>query len=185
MGDKLTIVVMGGTGRQGGGVVQHLSLKPETYTIVVLTRDTHSKEAAAVASKYPHVVLRKGDANDKQSLVSAFKGAHGVFAVTNPFAISSRSWSATTRPTDGSVEGEEKQGRNIVDACAETGVKHLVFTSCASALEKTGVPTFEAKAVIEGYITSSNVPYTILGPTGCVKSLCAERRHPVTYALPA
>lgn len=169
MEGKRKAVVMGGTGRQGGGVVQHLAPLAAKYAVVVISRNPASKEARALVEKYPFVELVKADANDKESLVAAFQGAACVFAVTNPFAVSSRSWSASTRPTDGSVEGEERQGRNIVDACKAAGVGHLVYTSCASATEKTGVPTFEAKAAVEAYMAASGVPHTILGPVGCVR----------------
>ncbi len=54
--------------------------------------------------------------DDKSSLVSAMKNAHAVFAVTNYWA-------------DMNAEHEIKQGRNLVDAAKESGVKHFVWSS--------------------------------------------------------
>jgi len=165
------VVVMGGTGRQGSGVLRHLAPHGARYEVVVLSRDPASKEALALKATYGVADVLKGDALDRASLVAAFAGAWGVFALTNPFSISSRSWGASNRPTDGDADGEVRQGRNIVDACKEAGVQHLVLSSAASASEGTGIPTFESKAKVEAHLLASGVPYTILAPCGFYQNL--------------
>jgi uncharacterized protein YbjT (DUF2867 family) len=165
------VVVMGGTGRQGSGVLLHLLPLAERYEVAVVSRDPTSKEALALPDKYGVAAVVKADAGDLAQLTAAFAGAWGVFALTNPFSVSSRSWGLANRPTDGDADGEVRQGRNIVDACKAAGVQHLVLSSVASANDDTGIPTFESKAKVEAYLVASGVPHTILAPCGFYQNL--------------
>lgn len=142
MGDaeKRVVVVIGATGRQGGATVRALE-KTGRFTVVGVSRHPDGPDAAAFRALHPAVALRRGDCNDKASLLTAFSGAWGVFAVTNPFA--SR-WTGVGK-AHVDMDAEERQGRNQVDAAVEAGVAFLVFASVASALEGTGVPTFDVK----------------------------------------
>ena len=54
--------------------------------------------------------------DDKPSLVSAMTKADAVFAVTNYWA-------------DMNAEHELQQGKNLVDAAKEAGVKQFIFSS--------------------------------------------------------
>lgn len=93
------VVVIGATGNQGGSVVRHLlksglSLCSFDYLFAAhfsltgqfhvraLTRNTD--KAKALSSLGVEVVA--ADLNRKESLLTAFKGAFGVFAVSTPFA---------------------------------------------------------------------------------------------------
>jgi NAD(P)-dependent dehydrogenase (short-subunit alcohol dehydrogenase family) len=163
---SLTIVVMGATGRQGGAVVKQLLRHPQ-FKVVGVTRHPDSAEAKALVAAHPTVTLRKADANDVSSLKAAFAGAHGVFGLTNPFA--SR-WTGIGRPVD-SVELEDRQGHNIVDAAKGAGVAHLVLSTTASAGDHTGIPTFEAKARVEAHLRASGVPHTIIAPVGFLENM--------------
>ena len=58
----------------------------------------------------------QADMDDKASLVSAMTNADAVFAVTNYWA-------------DMNAEHEVQQGKNLVDAAKETGVKHFILSS--------------------------------------------------------
>ena len=58
----------------------------------------------------------QADMDDKSSLVKAMTNAHAVFAVTNYWA-------------DMDDKHEIQQGKNLVDAAKETGVKHFVWSS--------------------------------------------------------
>ena len=78
-------------------------------------------------------------------------GAVGVFAYTTPF--------------EAGVDAEMAQGRAILAAADEARVPHLVFSSVASADQRSGVPHFDSKAGIETELAAGHVPYTILGPT--------------------
>lgn len=170
------VVIVGGTGRQGGAVARRLLAlndaaaaagSPPPWAVVVLTRNAGSPEAAAVRAAGAALVV--GNCKDKASLLAAFAGAAAVFGVTNPF--SSR-WSGIGRPTsDGATE--VAQGRNIVDACAEAGVAHLVLSSAASANAGTGVPTFENKFAVEQHAAASPMArrLTVLAPVGFFENL--------------
>ena len=76
-----TIVVIGATGAQGGGVVRTLSAKGG-YAIKAVTRKMESEKAKALAA-LPNVSLISADLDDDASLMAAFSGAYGVFLVTN------------------------------------------------------------------------------------------------------
>ncbi len=78
------------------------------------------------------VEVVKADFNDVKSLEEAFKGAHGVFALTN--CMSSRLHNSPSLSFykqidwDPSVFNEEKefvQGKLLVDAAKKAGVKHF------------------------------------------------------------
>lgn len=169
---KKLVVVLGVTGRQGHAVARNL-LKTGSFAVRGVSRTPDSAEAKAVAAALG-IELIKADAQSKQSLVEAFSGAHGVFAITNPFT---KRWSPRslldTNVEQGSTEGETLQGKNIVDACRQCGVSHLVFSSVAHALDKTGVPTFEAKADVERYIDAVGAKgmTTVLGPVGFFENM--------------
>ncbi|GAB3804391.1 hypothetical protein GCM10027605_28310 [Micromonospora zhanjiangensis] len=63
------------------------------------------------------------------------------------------------------MDAEMAQGRAILAAADEARVPHLVFSSVASADQRSGVPHFDSKARIETELAAGHVPYPILGPT--------------------
>lgn len=91
------------------------------------------------------------DMDNKQSVVHACKNVHSVFCVTN--------WEHMD------VKREEAQGNNVVDACKENHVKHLVV-SCLEEMNKISngefskMAHFDGKARIAQYARGSGVPYT-------------------------
>lgn len=154
-----TIVVVGATGQQGGGCVDAL-LQQGKFKIKAVTRDLSSDAAKALKKRNVDVVT--ANLSDKESLVKAFTGAHGVFLVTD-FA----------KGAGGKAETEIQHGKNAVDAAQQASVKHLVW----SALEdprpiiKGALPEsapgrvlshFESKSDITEYLKQSSVPHTIL-----------------------
>ncbi|MBM2814179.1 MAG: hypothetical protein HW421_941 [Ignavibacteria bacterium] len=147
---KNTIVVCGATGNQGGAVVDAL-LRSRDFHVVALTRYPDNVSANALYEKGADVMF--GDLNDKASLLAAFKNAHGVFGLTQP-------WSKDYKKV--STKEEMKQGRNIIEACRESGIRHLVFTSVLSiGMEETGIPHLESKLMLENNIREGTVPFTI------------------------
>ncbi|KAL1710458.1 hypothetical protein EV121DRAFT_192935 [Schizophyllum commune] len=108
--------VFGATGTQGSAVVDHL-LKDGTFVPRAVTRDPNSAASRALAARGAEVVA--GDLGDKESVKKALKGAEVAFGVTVPF---------TSLP-------EITQGKNMVDAAKEEGVKYFVFSSLASVAE--------------------------------------------------
>jgi uncharacterized protein YbjT (DUF2867 family) len=141
-----TILVTGATGRQGGAVVNHL-LK-NNIAVKALSRTPQSLSASLLSSKGVEVV--KGDMSDIASLTNAMKGCDGVFSVQNFFEYGG--------------EKEVAYGKNLIDAARQSDISHFVYSSVCSADKNTGVPHFETKNVIEGYLKKSGVPFTILRP---------------------
>lgn len=119
-----------------------------------------SRNVAAARAKFPEGggivdLLMEGDLADLESLRRIFAGADYVFAMTQP-------WNSTFTGCD--AEGEVQQGTNIVQACVEAKVKHLVYSSADHGPEKSGIPHVDSKMDIESMIQESGIPYTILRP---------------------
>ena len=77
---KQVVAVLGGTGLQGGGVVDAL-MSAGKFAVRVASRNPASDAARALAARGVEVV--KADLLDPSTLRSALEGAHGAFVVTN------------------------------------------------------------------------------------------------------
>jgi uncharacterized protein YbjT (DUF2867 family) len=155
-----TIVVTGATGRQGGAVTQQL-LK-DGWRVRALTRNASRPQARALADVGAEVV--QGDMAARDSLVSVFNGAYGVYSVQNPM-ISGH-------------EGEILQGKNVADLAKEAGVRHLVYGSAAPGLRGTGVGSWESKLEIEAHMRQLGLPVTILRPMAFMELLIDKSFYP-------
>jgi uncharacterized protein YbjT (DUF2867 family) len=134
------IVVLGGTGRQGGAVARELLRRGHPVRAVV--RDPAKARPLAAAG----AELVRGDLDDPAS-----PGAYGVFSVQ------------TFTGPDG-LAGEVRQGRAVADAAARAGIRHLVYSSVAGAERDSGIPHFESKYEVERHIAELGLPATILRP---------------------
>jgi uncharacterized protein YbjT (DUF2867 family) len=127
--EKKTIAVIGATGAQGKGVVDAL-IKDGTFNVRAITRnpDNYTGQANEVV---------KGDLTDPNSLAAAFKGAHGVFVVTN-------FWGGAD---------EIAQGKNAVQAAKDAGVNHFIWSTLPHVEKisdgKYDVPHFTGKAKVD------------------------------------
>ncbi|OAH10950.1 NmrA/HSCARG family protein [Streptomyces jeddahensis] len=142
-----TILVLGGTGRQGGAVTRELLRRG--HTVHALVRDPAKAEARALQEA--GAVLVRGDMDDEASLTAAMQGVHGVFSVQ-------------TFRGPGGVEAEERQGRAVADAAVRAGVRHFVYSSVGGADRDTRVPHFESKLRVEQYLATLDLPTTVLRP---------------------
>lgn len=143
-----TIAVCGSTGQQGGAVLN--SLIKHGSKVRALTRSTTSEKAEALAAK-PGVTCVEADFEDVDSLIAAFEGCDGVFAVTDFFA------GCGCDPLR-----EEQQVKNLVDAANQVGIKHFVYSSLESTVGKAEglkpltagypVPHFDSKNKGEKYM---------------------------------
>ena len=104
-----TILVIGATGAQGGGVARHL-LAEGRWTVRALTRNPQS--SAARTLRDAGVEIATGDLDDPTSLRRAMVMCHGVHGITTHHGTPARAL---------------RQARAIVDAAAAAGVKHLVL----------------------------------------------------------
>jgi uncharacterized protein YbjT (DUF2867 family) len=162
MPDPKLIAVIGATGAQGGGLARAILADPSGgFAVRALTRKTTSDAALALSRAGAQV--EDADLDDVASLVRAFDGAHGVFAVTN-------FWEHF------SAEKEVRQAANIAEAAKRAGVHHVVW----STLEDTRtyvplddprmptlhgrykVPHFDGKGEADAEFASRGVPTTYL-----------------------
>lgn len=146
--NRPTILVTGATGAQGGSVVRHL-LGRGRFSVRALTRKPDSAAAVALRERGAEVVY--GDLAELRSLRDAIGGCYGVYGVTN-------FWEH--------FDGEYQHGINLVDAVADAGVGHFVFSTLPSVERLTEgelrVPHFDLKARMEEYARSLGLPATFV-----------------------
>jgi len=147
MNNKI-IAVTGATGQQGGAIAR--KLPADGWQVRALTRDVDKPAAQELKALGAEIVA--GDMDNRAELNAAFKDVYGVFSVQNFWL-----------PAVG-FDGEVQQGKNVADAAKAAGVQHLVFSSVGSAHRGMGQKHFESKWIIEQYIATLDIPYTILRP---------------------
>jgi uncharacterized protein YbjT (DUF2867 family) len=134
--DKKLIAVVGATGQQGGAVVRALRAGNQ-FKARALTRNPAKHRELA-----DEVV--EADLNRPETLASAFKGAHGVFLVTN---------------FQEHGPNELKQATAAVRAAKDAGVKHFVWSTLpdveAISKGKFDVPHFTGKAKLDRIVSEA------------------------------
>lgn len=140
------IAVVGGTGHQGGSVID--ALLAQGARVRALVRDPDRPAARALADR--GVELSVGGFTDPAALGSLFDGVDAAFAMTTPFP--------------GGTAQESASGIAIADAAAPAGVPHLVFSSVGGAERASGVPHFESKRRVEEHIETLGIHHTFLRP---------------------
>ena len=145
---KQSILVTGATGLQGGATARHLLAGG--WPVRVLVRDPHSPGATELARAGAELVV--GDMDDRDSLDSAVRGAHGVFSVQPAYIAPDY------------AENELQRGLNVAGAAHAAGVAHLVYASVGSADRSLGIPHWEVKWEIEQHIRALGIPATVLRP---------------------
>jgi uncharacterized protein YbjT (DUF2867 family) len=93
------------------------------YRIRAVAKSTDNRKALLLRGKGAELVRANIDSLD--ACKAAVKEAHGVFLVTN-------FWEHRDE------EREFQQGKNVVDACIEGGIKHLVFSGQENVLKLRG-----------------------------------------------
>jgi len=162
MEQKKIIAVVGATGAQGGAVVNALLNDPSgEFAVRAITRNSNSDKAKALASMGAEVI--QADISDRESLLKAFKGAHGAFCVTF-------FWEHF------SPEKEMDNARNMAEAAKEANISHVIWSTLEDTrkwvpleddrmptlMGKYKVPHFDAKGVSNAYFERSGIPYTLL-----------------------
>jgi uncharacterized protein YbjT (DUF2867 family) len=151
MAQKLTVVVTGSTGKQGGVVAR--DLLERGHQVRAVTRDPNSNQAKSLANAGATLVA--SSLEDTAAITKALEGATSLFAMTTP---------------SGGTDAETRQGIAAADAAKAAGV-HLVFTSVGSANRQTGVPHFDSKYEVEKHIAKIGVRATILAPVSFMENL--------------
>lgn len=148
MKSRSTILVIGGTGAQGGSVARAL-LNSHKYNVRILTRYPASAKALALKNAGAEIV--QGDLEDMNSLREAMKNVYGVFGVTSYWEH---------------FEKEYHQGKNLVEAVYQTGIKHFVFSTLPNYNKlsegRFSVPQYDIKALLQNYARRSQLPVTFL-----------------------
>jgi uncharacterized protein YbjT (DUF2867 family) len=136
---KKLIAVVGATGQQGGAVVRALQASGQ-FKVRALTR--HPVKHRQLADE-----VVKADLDRPETLEAAFKGAYGVFLVTN----------AGEKGTD-----ELKQATAAVRTAKHAGVKHFVWSTLPNVEVISGgkfdVPHFTGKAKIDRIVKEAGFP---------------------------
>ncbi|KAJ7160146.1 hypothetical protein C8R46DRAFT_1107162 [Mycena filopes] len=158
------VSVFGATGTQGSAVIRGI-LEDGTFTPRAITRNPHSEAARKLQTQGVEVV--QGDALDKTSLVAALRGSEAVFGVTVPIHL---------LESDGEGPTETLQGKNMVDAAKEVGVKFFIFSSGPDIGKLTGgkyksLLVTDEKFAVDQYLQSSGLPYASLLPGTFLENL--------------
>jgi uncharacterized protein YbjT (DUF2867 family) len=119
---KPVVAVIGGSGRQGGGVVDAL-LASDKFAVRVVSRNPIGDAAKALVERAVEVV--KGDLLDAASLRLPFEGAYGAFVVTN-------FWDPAQ------MRRETEIGAAAVKAARSSGVEHAVWSTLPDCERITG-----------------------------------------------
>ena len=128
--NKKLIAVIGATGQQGGAVVRALEAGNQ-FKVRALTRNPAKHRELA-----DEVI--QADLSRPETLAAAFKGAHGVFLVTNVWEQGAN---------------EVEQATAAVRAAKDVGVKHVVWSTLPDVEAISGgrfhVPHFTGKATVD------------------------------------
>jgi uncharacterized protein YbjT (DUF2867 family) len=146
MSGKLTVLVTGASGNQGGAVARALLAKG--HHVRAMTRNADSPAIRALVEAGAEVAL--GDFKAPESLRKASEGADTAFIMTTPF--------------EAGLEEDTRQGMVGTSAAADAGVGHIVFSSVASVNKHTRIPHFESKWPVEQHLPELGVPWTISAP---------------------
>jgi uncharacterized protein YbjT (DUF2867 family) len=162
MAEQKIIAVVGATGAQGGGLVEAMLAEPGSgFAVRALTRNVDGEKARALAARGAEVA--HADLDAPETLIAALDGAYGAFFVTN-------FWEHL------SPEREAQQARNLAEAAARSGVRHVVWSTLEDTRERVPldddrmptlmgsykVPHFDAKGASDHVFRDLGVPTTFL-----------------------
>jgi uncharacterized protein YbjT (DUF2867 family) len=154
------VAVVGATGRQGSAVVRHLLT--DGWRVRALTRNPTS-----AASRLLHdrgAELHQVDLEEVDSLRRAFHGAYGVFNVQNPMTSS--------------IDAEVRQGKNVAEAEADTGVNHVVYGAAGVGDELTGVGSWDSKLAVARHFRDLDLRLTVLRPMAFMELMTDKSYYP-------
>jgi uncharacterized protein YbjT (DUF2867 family) len=162
--DARLVVVTGATGRQGGAVARHLLA--DGWRVRAVTRKPGSTASRALTEAGVEVV--RADMADPAALRSALHDAYAVFSVQNPM-------------TSG-LAAEVAQGKNVGDAAAEVGVRHMVYASAGTGEPGTGIGAWESKLTVQAHLGKLGLPLTVLRPMAYMELMNDKGFYPPVAA---
>jgi NADH dehydrogenase len=141
------ILVTGGTGFIGSVLVRRLAA--EGHPVRLLIRPS------TVSPKIPHhipVEVAVSSLNDERGLKAAMKDVNFIFHLAGAERMGSRA----------DLEGVDVQGTSgLVKAIDPSRVRRFFYISHIGADRASAYPVMKAKAIAEGFIKQSQLPYTI------------------------
>ncbi|KAL4729444.1 hypothetical protein ACLX1H_003864 [Fusarium chlamydosporum] len=167
------VIICGATGKQGGAVLNRLVKQNADFKILAVTRNAKSPSAQRLLGKSPNIKLVQGDLADPAAIFKTAKSVTdkpiwGVFSVQVPVGFNQGGG------------GEVGQGKALVDAALDAGVKFFVYTSVDrhgkdSDNNPTPVPHFIAKHEIEKHLmartANTGMQWSILRPVAFMDNL--------------
>lgn len=179
-----TILVLGGTGNQGGAIIRALLTTPNTNTpiqILAVTRDPNTPRVQSLASslpKHPSTTLQfiQGDLSDVSAL----------FATALQTSSSNSIWgvySVQAKPAnDAGLPLEEEQGKAVIDASIAHHVSFFVYSSVHRGnieqypKEPTTVPHWATKHRVEQHLVEATqkgekMRFCVLRPTAFMENV--------------
>jgi uncharacterized protein YbjT (DUF2867 family) len=158
------VLIFGATGNMGGAAARELLARG--WQVRAVSRSPQGEKAQALAALGAELV--KADMDDRGSLDAAFDGMTRVFSVQN--------WSTS------GVDGEIRQGKLVANAARAAGVTHLVYGSAGMGEPNSGIPHFDCKVVVEEYMRSLDLPFTIVRPMPFMELMSQKEYYPAMAA---
>ncbi|CAI7631484.1 unnamed protein product [Penicillium manginii] len=176
--DPKLITIFGVTGNQGGSVARSL-VKNKAFNVRGITRNLESESSNALKALGVEMVQANGFNLDQMK--TAFQDTWGIFLNIN-------SDDKIFANQDGPSEFD--MGKIIVDAAAEAGVQHIVFSSGPSCTEmtngKVSMKAMDMKYKIEQYIKDLDVFKSVipLGAAWFLENFLSKEAAPIFGGFP-
>ncbi|KAF4969601.1 hypothetical protein FSARC_3180 [Fusarium sarcochroum] len=167
------VLICGATGKQGGAVLKELVKQKANLEILAVTRNANSPSAQKLLKQSSNIKLVQGDLADPAAIFKTARSITqqpiwGAFSVQVPMGFGQGGG------------GEVGQGKALVDAALDAGVKFFVYTSvdrhgADSGKNPTDVPHFIAKHEIETHLiertAKTDMQWFILRPVAFMENL--------------
>jgi uncharacterized protein YbjT (DUF2867 family) len=141
------ILITGASGNAGGAVLREVLKSGNSVRAMIRAKEDSAKVPQGAATVI-------ADFSDKQSLCRALESVDTVYLVCSP------------------VRELVELESNMIDACREAGVKHIVLNSALGAGDfSKSFPSWHRK--VEDKLKASGLAYTILRPNGFMQNLIA------------
>ncbi len=163
----MKVLVTGGGGFLGFAIVEHLI--KAGYEVVSYSR-SHYKALTDLG-----VIHYQGDLSDDQTLLKALNGCEAVFHVASKVGM----WGSYSSFYEANVTGT----KNVLKACAQRNIRHLIFTSSPSVVyegETQGADEslpYPSKYYAYYPETKAMAEQAVLQANGPTLTTCALRPH--------
>lgn len=147
------VLVAGSTGMLGGEIVRQL--RAQGKPVRALVRKTSDPQKVAQLRSLGAKIV-EGDLTDAESLVLACRDIDTV--------ITTVTTTLSQTPGDTIPSVDHAGQLNLVDAAADAGVSHFIYTSFSGNIDGD-FPLNNTKRALEQRVIASGMPYTILRPS--------------------